>query len=260
MSVNQIETFRERESALEHLESILELPMNILAFVWLVLTIVELSVGLPPLLEDLTTLIWVLFWFDYLIKFCLAPQKATFVKRNWITLLALILPALRIFRALRFVRLLRGGQTVRVVSTFNRGMMALRRSLRHRGFGYVAALTLMVNLLGAAGIYALERGSGPYMADFGTALWWVAMMLTTMGADYFPKTPEGRILSLLLATYGFAVFGYVTASVASFFVDRDASSDESLVANEESIRKLHEKIDLLANQITKLTNNEGPQR
>ena len=43
-------------------------------------------------------------------------------------------------------------------------------------------------------------------------------VLTTMGADYFPRTGEGRVLGLLLAIYGFAVFGYVTASIASLFV------------------------------------------
>jgi voltage-gated potassium channel len=52
------------------------------------------------------------------------------------------------------------------------------------------------------------------------------MTLTTMGADFFPVTPEGRILCLLLAIYGFAVFGYVTATVASYFVARDADDGE----------------------------------
>ncbi len=43
-----------------------------------------------------------------------------------------------------------------------------------------------------------------------------------MGSDYWPRTPEGRILCLLLALYAFAVFGYVTATLASYFIGRDA--------------------------------------
>jgi voltage-gated potassium channel len=47
------------------------------------------------------------------------------------------------------------------------------------------------------------------------------MLLTTMGSDYWPRTPEGRFLCLLLAVYAFTVFGYVTAAIAAYFVDRD---------------------------------------
>jgi voltage-gated potassium channel len=28
--------------------------------------------------------------------------------------------------------------------------------------------------------------------DYGNALWWTAMVMTTIGSDYFPKTAEGR--------------------------------------------------------------------
>ena len=41
------------------------------------------------------------------------------------------------------------------------------------------------------------------------------MLVSTMGSDFWPLTPEGRVLALLLSVYGLAVFGYITAS----FVD-----------------------------------------
>jgi voltage-gated potassium channel len=44
------------------------------------------------------------------------------------------------------------------------------------------------------------------------------MTMTTMGADYFPKTPEGRLLGWLLAAYAFAIWGYITATIASYFI------------------------------------------
>jgi voltage-gated potassium channel len=44
------------------------------------------------------------------------------------------------------------------------------------------------------------------------------MTMTTMGADYFPKTGEGRLLGWLLAVYAFAIFGYITATIASYFL------------------------------------------
>ena len=46
--------------------------------------------------------------------------------------------------------------------------------------------------------------------------------MTTMGSDYFPQTAEGRVLCFILAIYAFAVFGYVTATLATFFVGRQS--------------------------------------
>ncbi len=43
-------------------------------------------------------------------------------------------------------------------------------------------------------------------------------MMTTMGSDYFPKSTEGRLTALLLAVYAFAIFGYITATVASAII------------------------------------------
>jgi voltage-gated potassium channel len=51
------------------------------------------------------------------------------------------------------------------------------------------------------------------------------MLLTTMGSDYWPRTPEGRVLCLLLALYAFAVFGYMTAAIAAYFVGKDKAAD-----------------------------------
>jgi voltage-gated potassium channel len=68
------------------------------------------------------------------------------------------------------------------------------------------------------------------------------MLLATMGSEFWPRTPEGRILCFLLALYGFAVFGYITASFASFFVGRDAASKQGEVAGAKEIAALRAEI------------------
>jgi voltage-gated potassium channel len=68
------------------------------------------------------------------------------------------------------------------------------------------------------------------------------MLLTSLGSEYWPKTAEGRVLCFLLALYGFAVFGYVTATIATFFVGRDAESDEAELAGAKSIAALRAEI------------------
>ena len=65
----------------------------------------------------------------------------------------------------------------------------------------LVALTALVTVAGAAGMYALEDelpGDGG-LAGYATALWWTAMVMTTPGSEYWPKTAEGRVLCFLLA-------------------------------------------------------------
>ncbi len=87
---------------------------------------------------------------------------------------------------------------------------------------------------------------------YGDALWWTAMMITTIGSEYFPQTAEGRIFCFILALYGFAVFGYVTATLATFFVGRDAENRESEIAGAADINTLRSEIALLREEIKML--------
>lgn len=125
-----------------------------------------------------------------------------------------------------------------------------------RGLGYVIALTLVVALAGAAAMFAFERQAPAGFPSYGAALWWTAMIMTTLGSDYWPQTPEGRILTFLLSLYAFAVFGYVTASLATFFIGRDAESEEGEVAGEKSLAALRAEIVALREEVRALRNEQ----
>jgi voltage-gated potassium channel len=95
-------------------------------------------------------------------------------------------------------------------------------------------------------MYAFEHDAPrTAMTDFGAALWWTSMLLTTMGSEYWPRTAEGRILCLLLSVYAFAVFGYITAALASYFVGRDAERPDAEVAGQASIDELRQELGAL---------------
>ncbi|WP_341936837.1 potassium channel family protein [Marinimicrobium sp. C2-29] len=249
---------RERHELLQRLEGWLEAPMLVLAFVWLVLLVLELVRGEILLFYFLGTAIWVVFIIDFVAKLVLAPDRIVYLKRNWLTAISLLLPALRIFRLFRLLRLARaarGLRLVRVVSSLNRGMKALGASLSRRGFGYVIALTLLVTVAGAAGMFALENKvpGGPH--SFGESLWWTAMIMTTMGSEYWPKTVEGRVLCVFLSLYAFGVFGYVTAALATFFVGRDADSNEAELAGARQLAALQGEVAALRDEIRALSRN-----
>jgi voltage-gated potassium channel len=78
------------------------------------------------------------------------------------------------------------------------------------------------------------------------------MMMTTIGSDYYPKTAEGRILCFFLALYAVVVFGYLTATLATFFIDRDAENDDAELASAKSIQALQTEITGLRTDIQAL--------
>ena len=203
--------------------------MLVLSAVWLVLLVVEFTRGLSPTLRAVNDIIWIAFVLQFLIEVTIAPSRTVYLRKNWITAISLALPALRLVRLARFaraarlVRTARGLRLARLLGAINRGMRTAARGFRRRGLGYLTLLTLVVAITGAAGMYRfeLDAPAGRGFADYGAALWWTAMLLTTMGSDYWPQTAEGRVLCLLLALYAFAMFGYVTAAIAAYFVGKD---------------------------------------
>src|SRR5688572_30878891 len=103
----KLEVNKERREILERLEGWLETPMIVLGFIWLALLIVELRWGLNPFLEIAGTVIWGIFILDFVVRLIIAPYKLSYVKSNWLTVIALIIPAFRILRMLRALRMLR---------------------------------------------------------------------------------------------------------------------------------------------------------
>lgn len=250
----------DRLVALAGLEAWLERPMQILGFIWLGLLVIELTWGLSPLLSAATLGIWAIFIFDFVLRLILAPDRSDYLRNNWLGIISLLVPALRVFRIARAVRVLRlaratrGIRLVRVIGSLNRGMRALGRSMERRGVGYVVALTILVVLGGAAGMYTFERQlpGGRGLNDYGSAIWWTAMIMTTLGSEYWPRTAEGRALCFMLALYAFAVFGYVTASLASFFIGRDAEDEQGEIAGTTAIAALRADIALLHEEVRAL--------
>ncbi|MDQ3951238.1 MAG: hypothetical protein M3282_12970, partial [Gemmatimonadota bacterium] len=73
-------------------------------------------------------------------------------------------------------------------------------------------------------IIELTAGLSPFLERLGYVIW--ALFV----ADF------------LLATYGFAIFGYVTATIASVFVARDAESDAGELAGARQLELLRQEI------------------
>lgn len=261
MTVPPSEQERQQEQRwelLRRLDRLTNLPMTLLAFVWLALLIVDLTSGLTPFWQGVSNLIWMLSILDFLLALLVAPDRTRYLRANLLTAFSLLLPALRIlriFRSFRVLRLLRATRSInllRLLTSLNRGFKAVGGAVRQRGLGYVVLLTLIITLAGAAGMLAFERPEtpdSPGLNSYPEALWWTAMLMTSLGSEYWPVSLEGRLLTFLLALYALAVFGYITAAIASLFIGQDrrqaAPDGDHLAGVETELRAIRQELSAL---------------
>jgi voltage-gated potassium channel len=230
----------ERWELLRTLDRVLEGPLIVLSFVWLAVLLAEFVVGTDVRFDVLVYAIWVVFIIEVAIELVIAPDRLGYLRGNWLKVISLAIPALRALRVLTALRFLRAARAVRsasllrLLTSLNRGMGALGRTLDRARFVYVVALTVLVIVIGAGGLLFFEREAAAElqaagergMTSYGEALWWTAMAMTTVGTDYFPVTAEGRLLGWLLSVFAIGVFGYVTATMAGHFLGIEAAPSQ----------------------------------
>jgi voltage-gated potassium channel len=221
----------ERKKLLIQINTLTDRPLFYLSFIWLGITILELSVGVNQTLENISYVIWGLFIVDFLLELTIAPSNKKFLKENWLIGLSLLLPALRLLRILKFARYLRllrslrSISLVKIIASLNRSISTVRANAKHYGVRYVFSVSSLVVLVGAAGILNFEHAEAQQrgidgMENYGDALWWTVMMMTTIGSEYIPHTTSGRLLAIVISFYAIAIFGYITAILASLLIER----------------------------------------
>jgi voltage-gated potassium channel len=218
-----------------------EWPLTAIALVFLAAYAIPIALpDLPAWVLDTCELVawatWALFALDYGVRLALAPARWSYAKTHLLDLAVVALPLLR---PLRLVRLLA------LVSILNR---TATKELRGRVITYTAGSAILLVGLGALAITDAERGQpGANIANLGDGLWWALTTITTVGyGDHYPVTVTGRIVATALMVGGIAILGVVTATIASWLVERVAEVTET----EESATRA--QVDRLAEEVAAL--------
>lgn len=167
---------------------------------------------------------WGIFALDYFVNLWLAEDRMRWFLWNLHELLIVVLPFFRPLRLLRLVTLL---------SVLQR---TVGETLRGRVATYVAGAAAMLILIGALAVLDVEQNApDAKIVTFGDAAWWAITTITTVGyGDLYPVTPPiGRIVAAALMMSGIAVLGIVTASIASWLLQRIEENAEGVAAAAE---------------------------
>lgn len=179
---------------------------------------------------------WLLFAVCYLVRLMLSADRKQFVRSNLLDLAVIALPLLRPLRLLRLVTIL---------TSLDR---RAGTSLRGRVGIYVAGSAVLVVFISSLAVLDAERGGSGPIQNFESALWWAMTTITTVGyGDTFPVTSTGRAVAAGLMVSGVAILGIVTASLASWLVERVAEAED---AGHDATRA---ELNLLADEVRELT-------
>lgn len=241
------------ETRRERWERTAEWPLTVgallflLAYAWPILD-PGLSESVVATLGLVGWTVWALFALDYLVRLYLAADRTAFVRGHLFDLAVIVLPLIRPLRLLRLVTLL---------SVLNRYAGA---SMRGRVAIYVGGATGLVLFVASLAVLDAERGAeGSNIESFGDALWWAMTTVTTVGyGDQFPVTTVGRYVAAGLMLAGIALLGVVTASLASWLIDRVAEvEEESQAATRRDVHDLAQEVVALREEIASLTAGEA---
>lgn len=238
----------EPEPRLHRWERIAEWPLAIVGLIFLVGYSVEV-LGRPhgmahTAVSTVETVAWALFAVDYLARLVLADDRRRWFLRHLLDLAIVALPILRPLRLLRLAVLVRALQGA--VGNAVRGRVALYTASGAVLLGYVASLAVL----------DAERGRNPQFKTFPDALWWAISTLSTIGyGDKVPITATGRCIAvvLMLGALGFA--GSITATLASWIVERVGAQETANEAAHEAVTAAH--IDELRAEIRHLAEGLG---
>ncbi|ENM5790796.1 potassium channel family protein [Vibrio mimicus] len=237
-----------RKKLLEKVENTTETPMLVLSVIYVVVALLpDIAVLSPEDLEFLDGLLWIvwgIFATELLVKIFVSPKPLQYMVQNWPDVLIVAMPFLR---PLRFLRIL---------LVLPKAWRQTRSVLRQKTFSFIGLTSLSTVLLSAAFVYLVEKGTPSPINSYSDALWWAMSTITTVGyGDMYPVTGFGRGVAVFLMLTGITLFGLLTASVASFFVEDDTAKKDHVTIN-----TLLEKSEQLEMQLNQLVETQKPRR
>jgi voltage-gated potassium channel len=212
-----------------------EWPLTIAAILFLIAYATQIIARPDGVLSVACELIlfvtWAMFVIDYITRLIITENRWRWFSRHLLDLAIVVLPMLRPLRLMRFL-------TVLALIGRTTGNM-----LRGRVVIYTVGATVLTVFIASLAVFDAERGIGD-IETFPDAVWWAFATITTVGCgDFYPITVTGRITAVGLMIGGLALLGVVTATLASWIVERVADQNTKTVhATEAQVEQLRLEI------------------
>lgn len=180
---------------------------------------------LSPAYLSMQLVVCLLFLVDFLVSWGLSDRRGAFLRANWLYLL-LSIPWLNIidWSGVALTRpwaMVVGLLPILVLVLAVHILLAWIDERRiHRLFFTYLVGALLFTYLSALIFYDFEGAHSGLPDNFGDALWWAGMSLSTAGAPITPTTAVGKLLSVLLPMAGMLFLPIFTTYIMEYYRKR----------------------------------------
>lgn len=225
---------------------------NITDIILIILILLDLIFLLGVSFYDVSSDIYrLIIYFDLFVCFILfgdfiyrllneKGSKFMFITNNWIDIIAMVpIDLLGPFfgNYVGYLRLLR---LVRVIALFKSQLKRIFNFFKDTHLDYTVGMLIFLIFTGTILFFIFEQGNNLKIHNLGDSFWCTIVTILAGGGDIYPITNCGRIIWIVLTAGGVTFGGMLTASIASWFINRSKKDEEILenkIINLENLMK-----------------------
>lgn len=205
----------------------------------------------------LDTIICFLFIFQLTVDLIRSNNRKKYLQSHWIDFVASI-PLIEPLRYGRIIQILR---VIRVIRSGTQVWQLLQKNRKEATIASILFLLVML-LTVASGLIIVAESNDPAanITSTGDALWWAFVTVSTVGyGDFYPVTPLGKVVAIVVIICGVGIFGMVSGLMTSIIAPPNHNNNTAGNKMTQDLlkdilkqqQKLNERLDNLEHTISK---------
>ena len=184
-------------------------------------------------------ILWIALILEFFLRLSRAKSKREYIVHNWVEIVIIFFPFLRLFRLIRLLEL---GFLV-VAEYVSKKLLS-----KNHFVSFINLILLVVIIVFASTelILFFEKGySNSPIKNFNDALWWSTVGVSTIGVgNIVPVSPLGKIATIFLMVTGMITFGIIIANFAAILAEKGVQKDitSELKTLEHDLKTMEEEI------------------
>ena len=139
---------------------------------------------------------------------------------------------------------------IRLFALFRREWKYISSFFKQTHINFAIGMLLFTVFAGTIIFYLIEHGTNPAVHTIWDSMWFTITTMITGNSDINPLTYDGEIVSVLMMIIGIAFVGILTASLASYLINKSNKTEDDL--EKERIKNIENSMDDIKNEIIEL--------
>lgn len=202
-------------------------------------------------------LVCIILFFDFIYRMQKREDKKAFIKKNWPDIIAMLPLDILYFSPVslppNYMFIARLFRFLRLVALFRREWKYVSSFFKQTHINFAIGMLLFTMLAGTILFYLVEHSVNPEVHTFWDALWFTLTTMISGNSSIVPITYYGEGISVLMMIIGISFVGILTASLASWLINKSKSTEED--SDERKLESIETKIESIETTMTNIKND-----